>query len=363
MRMLALHASLASIVTLGGCCFPRGDDDEPNGAGNDANLDKPLALATVHYWAYQIQGLEEDGAVDALVQSKYDLLVLEPTRTDFVSEGSRDFNTAGMVARIKASAAHDGQHRKLLLAYIDIGEAENWRWYWTWSADWPAGQPRPAGWPGWIVTPDPDGWAGNFPVAFWDAAWKDIVIYGTQHPPAAGRDFVSVLDEVIKDGFDGVYLDWVEVYSDSQVIKAAQAAGVDPKAEIAKFIEEIRAYGRQRNPGFIVIQQNAPELIEDNPQITGIIDGIGQEDTWFSGQADKDWDDPQGYGQARDSQESLQIQRLLDLYRAAGKPVFTIDYTVSQAGQVYAQAAAKGYVGYCSRTSLSRLTTTPPPGY
>jgi cysteinyl-tRNA synthetase len=348
-RRNAFAATLVGAL-LAGCPAPWSD----GGAA-------PPLLSEVRTWAYQIQGLDENGASAALAASRYDLLVLEPTRTDFASAGARDFDTAGMVARLKASPAGDGLHRKLVIAYIDIGEAENWRWYWTWSQEWPGGQPRPADWPDWIVTPDPDGWEGNFPVAFWDEAWKDIVIYGRQHPPAAGRDFVSVLDEVLNDGFDGVYLDWVEAYADAAV--AAAAAGVDPAAEMVAFIDELRAYARARNPDFLIIQQNAPELIEDDPAILDVLDAIGQEDTWYGGEADCDWNAPCGYGRAQNAADTQETLRLLDAYRAAGKPVFTIDYTVEQATAVYDAALARGYVPYCSRTSLSRLTTTPPPDY
>jgi len=54
-------------------------------------------------------------------------------------------------------------------------------------------------------------------VAFWDAAWKDILLYGTNTPPAPDRPYRSVLDEVVQSGFDGVYLDWVEAYDDAAV--------------------------------------------------------------------------------------------------------------------------------------------------
>jgi cysteinyl-tRNA synthetase len=91
-----------------------------------------MHLDQVIYWAYQIQDLSDDGPVDTLVNSHYDMLVLEPTRTDWSSD-DKYFNTRDMVAYLKDSKASDGMHRKLVLAYIDIGEAEDWRWYWTWS--------------------------------------------------------------------------------------------------------------------------------------------------------------------------------------------------------------------------------------
>lgn len=323
---------------------------------------EPLPLSAVRTWAYQIQELYAPGAVDALAASSYDLLVIEPTRTDYSSPEARQFDTAAAVAQLKASAASDGLHRKLVIAYIDIGQAENWRWYWQWSEDWAPGQPRPTDWPEWILTPDPDGWAGNFVVAFWHEGWQDSVLTGSNHPPAAGRDFVSILDEVVSDGFDGVYLDWVEAYDDPAVVAAAETANVDPAAAMVDFIAAIRVYGQARRPGFIVIQQNAAALIEDAPAIVGVVDAIAQEDTWYGGQADCDWERPCGHDVAQDAQESAEILRLLDLYRAADKSVFTVDYTIAHAAEVYADAAARGYVPYCSRTALSRLTTTPPPG-
>jgi hypothetical protein len=91
-----------------------------------------IPLSDVTYWAYQIQAISETGAVDALVASHYDVLVLEPTRTDW-SSNDKNFDTRGMVTRLKNSPASDGTHRKLVIAYIDIGEAEDWRWYWIWQ--------------------------------------------------------------------------------------------------------------------------------------------------------------------------------------------------------------------------------------
>ncbi|MBI3949165.1 MAG: hypothetical protein HY314_01735 [Acidobacteria bacterium] len=37
----------------------------------------PLPLFQIKYWAYQIQALEEPGAVDRFAHSRYDMLVLE----------------------------------------------------------------------------------------------------------------------------------------------------------------------------------------------------------------------------------------------------------------------------------------------
>jgi uncharacterized protein (TIGR01370 family) len=318
-----------------------------------------LPLTAVRTWAYQIQGIDESGAVEALAAARYDLLVVEPTRT----EKDTAFDTPAMVRRLQASPAGEGQHRKLVLAYICPGEAEDWRWYWTWSKNWKKKRPRPADLPAFIVRPDPDGWSGCFPVAFWDPAWKDILLAGQNTPPTSGRPFRSVMDEVVQSGFDGVYLDWVEAYDDPVVKRAAKAAGIDPAKEMIKLIGEIRAYGRQQNPNFLVIQQNGSALLEGHPELLKVVDGIAQEDLWYSGKADSDWDNPRGHDRRTKPADTRELIRMLKPFRAAGKLVLTVDYTVQDAPETYRRARAEGFVPYCTRVSLGRLTTTPPPDF
>jgi len=324
--------------------------------------DAALPLKSVRFWAYQIQGLEEPGAVDALARSRYDLLVIEPTRTDASSPESKNFPMRQVVQKLKAGKASDGVHRKLVLAYIDIGEAEGWRWYWTWSRTWKKGSPRPADWPDFILGADPGGWSDNWVVAFWDPKWKDILLYGKNTPRDAGRDYASVLDEVVKDGFDGVYLDWVEAWEEKRVAAAARKAGLDPAAEMIKLIGEIRACGKRAKPDFLVFQQNSPGLIEGHPELAKVIDALGQEDIWWDGDPDVKWDDPAGYDRAVAKSDSKETVRRLKLFQDAGLPVFDVEYAVKHAGEAYETANRYGYITYCSRTPLSRLTTTLPPG-
>jgi len=327
-------------------------------------LASPMPLDQITYWAYQIQSISEPGAVDALVASHYDLLVLEPTRTDW-SSADRDFDTRGMVARLKNSKASDGVHRKLVIAYIDIGEAEDWRWYWTWSkeSDPEPTDPLPSGWPSYILIRDPDGWGGNYPVAYWDPLWKDIVIYGENQNSQPYGDYGSIIDEVIKDGFDGIYLDWVEGFENADIADVGQAAGKDPAVEMIAFIQEMKDYASARSPNFIIIQQNAAALIDEHPELVSVIDAISQEAIWHDGDATDDWDDSNGYDSANDSSLVDYYIGYLDRYLAAGVPVFACEYALDLAATAYANALGKDYVPYVTRRSLSQLTTTPPPGY
>jgi endo-alpha-1,4-polygalactosaminidase (GH114 family) len=91
-----------------------------------------------------------------------------------------------MVERLKQSRAHDGAHRKLVIVFIDIGEADYWRWYLNWSQEWSEDDPLPDDWPDHILTHDPYGWESTYPLFYWDERWEDIVIYGRNQYKAAG---------------------------------------------------------------------------------------------------------------------------------------------------------------------------------
>ncbi len=322
----------------------------------------PVPLGEVRYWVYQLQGLSLPGAVDALVNSHYDMVVLEPTRTDWSSD-DRYFDTCSMVARIKGSAASDGRHRKVVLAYVDIGEAEDWRWYWTWSQGWNCRGEPPSDWPEYILACDPDGWEGNYPVAYWTAAWKEVLIYGVDGGSQPGRDYDSVVAEIIQDGFDGIYLDWVEAYEDPEVAAAAQKAGLDPAEEMVALMGEIRDYAVAKSPGFQVVQQNAAALIEEDPGLLTVIDAVAQEAVWFDGDATDDWADPGGYDGETGQDLTNYYLGYLRQYIEAGLPVFNCEYALKRADEAYARSRAAGLIPYVTRSSLSALTTTVPPDY
>ncbi len=350
------------LVTIAGCVGSGGGDDNGGGTGGSSAT---LPLDEIRFWGYQIQGVDDDGAIDVLVESHYDMLVLEPTRTD---AELLDFDTKSMVERLKATMAGDGAHRKLIIAYVDIGEAEDWRWYWTWSkepeeAQIPEEVDLPADWPDYIVARDPDGWAGNYPVAYWDTQWQDIIIYGRTRGTTDERDYASAVDELILDGFDGIYLDWVEGFENTHVIAAAEAEGLDPAQEMIDFIAAIRDYARQRDPDFLIIQQNAAALIEGHPDLLDHIDAIAQEGVWYDGVAGDDWEDIEGYFF---NEQDLVDEYIgfLGRYLAGNVPVFVCEYALAgNAADAYDRAEANGYVPYVTRRSLGRLTDTPPPGY
>ncbi|MFW9932196.1 MAG: endo alpha-1,4 polygalactosaminidase [Candidatus Thorarchaeota archaeon] len=311
-------------------------------------------LEGVHFWAYQLQGIDEDGAVDILVDSKYDLLVLEPTRSD---RDSSDFDTAGMVSMLHASSSANFDS-KLVIAYVDIGQAEDWRWYWNDS--WIPPTETNRGEPDFLLSVDPDGWEGNYPVAFWYEDWKDIMLY----------DEGSSIQQILDDGFDGIYMDWIEAYDHGPVIDVAEEEEVDAHEEMVSFIEEIRQYCRLQNPDFLLIAQNALAISDGHPEYFDAIDGVAQEHIIFDGIADTSWGEP-GSGDIRipsadeEGYSTEWYTERLDAYLDEGKTVFVVDYATNEANiaESYSYANAHGYVGFVSQIALSQLPTTTPPSY
>jgi len=304
-------------------------------------------LSNVQNWMFQIQELDEDGAVETLAATEYDMLVIEAGYN--FSEWAYD--TRQIIAKLKNKP--DGKSR-MLLAYVDIGQAEDYRDYWQddWSA--PVGNRR--GNPDFLITIDPDGWSGNFPVAYWNDDWQSLWL---------GTD--GIVADLARFGFDGIFLDWVEAYDDDMVRKAAVELGVSPENSMITFVEKLGDAGKAINPNFLVVAQNAIYLIDADPdRYTKAIDALAVEDTWFHGWGDSDWDDPDGGDQRdRHDEEYSTTARLaqISLYQKAGLPIFSVDYALRESNveKVYNEAPLHGLISLVTRVALSKLTETPPP--
>ena len=305
-------------------------------------------LHTVETWMYQLQELYEPDAWAALAATDYDMLVVEPGQ----NFSECPYDTAAMVAALRAKP---GGGERLLLAYVDIGQAEDYRDYW--GRDWVAPDETRRGTPDFLVVPDPDGWSGNYPVAYWQEDWKSLWL---------GE--AGIVADLARLGFDGIYLDWVEAYDDDAVRKAAEEEGVDPDTEMIRFVEELGAAGQAVRGDFLVVAQNAIYLLDADPdRYARAIDALAVEDTWFHGYGDSDWDDPDGGDQQdRHDGDYATPARLAQIakYRQLGLPVFSVDYALrpDNVALVYDQAPRHGLVPLVTRVSLARLTDTPPPG-
>lgn len=215
-------------------------------------------LSKVKNWLYLIDVNLDEATVSQITQSKHDLVVI-----DYIPSEAE--NTDYPIAEV-VDEWHGAKHSKQVLAYIDIGQAESYRSYW--QDNWKIGDPD------WITGEDPDGWDENYPVAYWNSEWQAIWL---------GNN--GIISNIVAAGFDGVYLDWIEAYSDSSVTRVALKEGVDAEVAMIDFIADIATLGRKLRPEFLVVGQNALELVE-HASYRNIIDAVAQEQTWFDGGAD-----------------------------------------------------------------------------
>lgn len=328
-RPLALIAAVMSLLV-----YPLALADEP--AEN--------SLKSVKNFMVQLDDLDDAGAVDRLARSGYDMLVVEPT---FNIKGNDKFDATAMVKSL-----HDGKSGRIVLAYLNIGEAESNRSYWhdNWQAP-SAGTPAR---PGFLLGQDPDD-ATSFQVLYWRPGWRKLLT-GDK----------GIVDKIMDAGFDGVYLDGIDAYDDQKVGDAAAHDKVNPDKAMVDLISAVRKRVRDDKPDGLVVAQDAPFFIDDAAKFPTVIDGVAFEDTWFSGKDDADWDSPDAGdipNKDADEDSTAGLIREYKKYTNAGLPVFTIDFCVNpdNAAKVYRDSAAAGFVPLVTRSSQDDITPTPPP--
>jgi len=271
-------------------------------------------LQRVNTWVYQLDLIN----AAAIAASGYDLAVV-----DYSADGSAasafDSATLDLMKR-----KPDGS-RRIVLAYMSIGEAEDYRFYW--QAEWTRTPPT------WLDAENPD-WPGNYKVRFWDLGWQSVILGN----PAA------YLDHILAAGFDGVYLDIIDAF------EYYEDARPQAEREMVEFVRRIGSYGRARSPGgeFFVIPQNGERLLAHSEYLEAI-DGVAKEDL-FWGYDGVEAPTPQN---ERDFSVDF-LERATD----AGKIVMTVDYPDSAdfVDGLYRQARALGFVPYSTVRDLDRLT-------
>lgn len=122
--------------------------------------------------------------ISAVTATNYDLLIMDL----FFSDGT-EF-TSAEINQLKDKA--NGGTR-LVISYMSIGEAEDYRYYW--QTGWNTSKPS------WLDAVNPD-WPGNYKVKYWEQDWQNI-IYGNAD---------SYLQRIMDADFDGVYLDIIDAF-------------------------------------------------------------------------------------------------------------------------------------------------------
>ncbi|MBN1597442.1 MAG: endo alpha-1,4 polygalactosaminidase [Bacteroidales bacterium] len=121
---------------------------------------------------------------DAIATTNYDVIIIDAFFDSVELWGT------SVIESLKTKA--NGGTR-LVIAYMSIGEAEDYRGYW--QNEWYSNPPD------WIEEENPD-WEGNYIVRYWNPEWQQI-IYGNNN---------SYLKSIIDQGFDGAYLDIIDAF-------------------------------------------------------------------------------------------------------------------------------------------------------
>ena len=343
----AVLLALGLAAGLGGCgsvpfqrlggyvCVPCTDLAAPAGDAFSA------ATLSGTRWLYQLQG-----ASPAQIQATdFDIVVLDYSR-DGSDEGRY---SAAEMADIRASGT-----ARQALAYLSIGEAEDYRWYFDPGWLYPfGGQPNGSA-PPWLARTNPD-WEGNYKVQYWSDAWQQIVL--------------GYLDRIIDDGFDGVYLDIVdafEYWSDEDNGEGYSISEAEAAVRMINFVKRLARHARveRGKADFLIVPQNGERILDYDTGLQYLgagdylaaISGIGVEDLYYMETSPI----PSG--------ETAGRRTYLDAVLAAGKKVLAVDYVDNGSRPVGAvvtafrtSALADGYLPYAARTDreLDEINTFP----
>jgi len=154
---------------------------------HNVNSEDIISISQVKNFLYLINPenfASKEAFIGAIAATDYDLIIM-----DLFLDGDNAF-IGEEVNLLKVK--HNGGER-LVICYMSIGEAEDYRYYWqsSWDHDKP----------GWLDRENPD-WEGNYRVKYWDEGWQHIIF---------GNDD-SYIKKILDAGFDGAYLDIIEAF-------------------------------------------------------------------------------------------------------------------------------------------------------
>jgi len=263
-------------------------------------------------YAYWLQDINKE----TIKNSKYDLIII-----DYSTDGSAsgEFSNTDVIY-MKST----GINEKLVISYISIGEAEDYRFYWNESWDENHDGIPDFGAPNWLDIENTE-WEGNYKVHFWLEEWQQIIY--------------EYLDKILAVGFDGIYMDIIDAYENYQsIIPHSDWEMIDFVINISNYVKS------HSSANFSVFVQNADELLLNSTYLEHI-DGIGREDLF--------------YFDNTPTSVSWRNEGIKNLKYALNnnKTVLITDYPQLKASkyELYQHCISNGYLGYAANRKLDRL--------
>ena len=245
--------------------------------------------------------------VAKLKESGRDWIVLDATFTGDTPWERTDLDTI-----------RSGKAGRKVVAYLSIGEAEDYRSYW--QSDWVSNGNRTASAPIWLGIENPD-WRGNYQIKYWNGDWQKLML--------------TTIDDTMARGFDGVYLDIVdgfETYEQGADSYLDDRMNPETKQtyrrDMVDWVKAVAARARAKNPAALVIPQNGSQLAADKDFIE-VISAQGIENLFTNG------------NKLQPKSHRDEILGHLKLLASAKKPVLLIEYPKTRQGQALSKKLAE----------------------
>jgi len=239
--------------------------------------------------------------------------------------------------RADLDAIRSGKEGRKVVAYISIGEAEDYRPYW--QAEWGSNGQRTPTAPAWLGIENPE-WKGNYQVKYWDAEWQELML--------------AAINDAMARGFDGVYLDIVDGF---QTYEQGADDYLDDRMnpetkqtyrrDMVDWVKAIAACARAKNPAALVIPQNGSQLAA-HKDFVEVISAQGIEDLFTIGK------------KLQPASHTDEILGHLKALAAARKPILLIEYPKNPDLQALSKTLAKenGLVWLVTDRQLKTLGTS-----
>ena len=297
-------------------------------AGQAYAADNVVQGIEIKTWGYQLQNDEPT----VIAKSPYDLVVIDYQREPSLGG---PFSSAELVQMKKKP---DGS-RRFVIAYISIGEAENYRYYWG-DRNWGDARNRTP-----LIEKENPEWAGNLTVKYWEQEWQNLIL----------NDADSYINRIMDAGFDGIYLDKVDIADEYQ---GKTPAGTIASDLMIQFVRKISTVTKIRNPNFLTIAQNAEGLLDDDVYRMAV-DGIGKESLLYS----EGLFDPNNAFKEPTRNDDASIKettRLLAKLRTDKKLVLCVEYINKPTliEKAAGELGKNGFVAYFGPRDLAHLSYT-----
>lgn len=221
-----------------------------------------------------------------------------------------------------------GKAGRKVIAYLSIGEAEDYRVYW--QSSWKTSPPA------FLLGENPE-WKGNYRVRYWHPAWQKIIL--------------AEVDKLMAAGFDGVYLDIVDGFETfEQDGKNYLDDRLNPETkqsfrrDMVDWVKVIAAHARKTNLDAVVIPQNGTQLFA-HKDFLDTVDAAGVEDLFTNG------------NKLQKPAHVNYVCECLAPIMAAHKPVLDIEYArqKERQAQIRTLASKHGFIWLIADRQLKTL--------